>query len=210
MKRCRNIICFVTVLCLIVLPSTSVQSKRPSTSSITVPVTPYYQTDPRWGDYLYGNRDPMKKYGCGPTALSIVVSALTDQTITPPEMADWAAKHGYWRLRSGSLHSLIPEGSTAFGLHAEKLYLYTKESLSEIFEQKKLIVLLMGSGHFTDSGHFIVLHGIRSDGKVQIADPFSKAHTKQLWDLSLLKKELSKATDNGGPAWVISNPNSFS
>lgn len=200
---------FLTLLILVLIPTTNVMSKNPKESSIIVPVTSYYQTDPKWGDYLYGNHDPMKKYGCGPTTLSIVVSALTEHKLLPPDAADWAFKHGYWRLRSGSLHSLIPEGSEAFGLRAEKLYLYTQTSISEVLEQGKLIVFLMGPGHFTESGHFIVIHGIKADGTVIISDPFSKKNTEKSWELDILIRELSKATDHGSPAWVISNPNAF-
>ena len=59
-------------------------------SSIGI-LTYYNQSDVRWADYLYGGQDPMKKYGCGPTALAMIVSSFTNQTLLPPDMADWAA-----------------------------------------------------------------------------------------------------------------------
>jgi hypothetical protein len=37
----------------------------------------------------------------------------------------------------------------------------------------KLVVVIMGKGHFTSSGHFIVLCGVTSEGKILVADPAS-------------------------------------
>ena len=59
-------------------------------SSIGI-LTYYNQSDTRWAEYLYGGQDPLKKYGCGPTVLAMIVSSFTNQTLLPPEMADWAA-----------------------------------------------------------------------------------------------------------------------
>lgn len=167
----------------------------------------YYQNDARWANYLYGGYDPLSKYGCGPTSLSIVISSLTNKKITPPKMADWSANNNYWVYRSGSLHSLIPDACEAFGLEVEKVYLYDLNSIREILDMNKLIICLMGPGHFTAQGHYIVIHGIYSDGTIAISDPFSKKNTHKKWKLKTLIQELSLATDNGSPAWAISNPN---
>ncbi len=164
----------------------------------------YYQTDPRWKDYLCAGQDPMGTYGCGPTAMAMVVTNLTDQIITPPEMADWASQNGYYSPGNGSMHSLIPGAAEAFGLRTETLSVRTPEALRTCLESGKLIVLLMGPGHFTDGGHFILVIGTNGDGSVKIADPVNPEHTQMDWAPSLLLSELSKADDNGSPAWVIS------
>lgn len=189
--------------------SSLVYSKQSDLSSIIHPIPHYYQMDKRWGNYLYGGSDPLKKYGCGPTSVAIVISALTNKTITPPKMAQWSFEHNYWVYRSGSLHSLIPNACKAYGLEVEKLSLYDSDSIREILELDKLIICLMGPGHFTEQGHFIVIHGMYSDGTIAIFDPFSKKNTKKHWKLQTLIQELSSATDNGSPVWVISNPNTF-
>ena len=49
----------------------------------------YNQLDERWADLPYGT-DNIGGYGCGPTSMAIVVSSLTDQTVDPPTMAEWA------------------------------------------------------------------------------------------------------------------------
>ena len=49
----------------------------------------------------------------------------------------------------------------------------------------KLIVALMSKGHFTSSGHFMVLRGVTSEGKILVADPASKKRSEQEWDISV-------------------------
>ena len=39
----------------------------------------------------------------------------------------------------------------------------------------------MGPGTFTTGGHYIVLTGTRSDGKVSVADPASRKRTETKW-----------------------------
>lgn len=47
------------------------------------PMLYYNQADARWGDYLYGGQDPMKKYGCGPTAVAMIINSFSS---TPPRL----------------------------------------------------------------------------------------------------------------------------
>ena len=164
----------------------------------------YSQTDPEWKDYLYGGRDPLSKYGCGPTVLAMLVSNLTSQTVTPVDMADWAAEHGYWSAGGGSRHNLIPEGAIAFGLKAESLSIRSPEALKLPLYYNKLIVLLMGPGHFTQRGHFIILTGVTDNGNITVADPFNPSNNAVSWPLELLLDELSSRSTAGGPVWVIS------
>ena len=68
-----------------------------------------------------------------------------------------------------------------------------------------LVVSIMSKGHFTKSGHFIVLRGITADGKVLVADPASLKRSNQEWDLSLILEEARRRVGAGGPFWAISN-----
>ncbi len=64
-----------------------------SMSSSIGTLTYYNQSDVRWADFLYGGRDPLHSYGCGPTALAMVVTSFTEHTLSPSDMAAWAADH---------------------------------------------------------------------------------------------------------------------
>lgn len=53
------------------------------------PVVYFNQLDERYASQPYGT-DNIGGYGCGPTAMSIVVSSLTDETVDPVAMAQWS------------------------------------------------------------------------------------------------------------------------
>ncbi len=185
--------------------STPTPTPTPEAEGYVVPIQMFYQTDPEWADYLYGDSDPMETHGCGPTVLAILVSSLTDTELLPTEAADWATDMGYFYEGSGSAHSLIPEGAMSFGLDVELTGQLTEESIKYIFSQDKLIVMLMGPGDFTNGGHFIVAHGYAPDGSVIIADPVSEDNTNTLWDVEDLVSQLNLNAQNAGPVWIISS-----
>lgn len=66
----------------------------------------------------------------------------------------------------------------------------------------KLVVAIMTKGHFTSSGHFIVLRGVQ-DGQILVADPASYNRSQKLWDMSIILGEASKRAGAGGPFWII-------
>lgn len=167
-------------------------------------LTYYNQNDIRWADFLYGKKDPLSVYGCGPTVLAMLVSSFTDTDVTPDKMAKWAYEHHYWRSGSGSVHSLIPEGAAAFGFSAASLPGLTEEHMIEALNNNSILVALMGPGHFTDSGHFIIIADYWSGSKVTVADPNSLENTQTPWDISLLLDELKMSAKAGGPVWAIS------
>lgn len=204
----------ILLLCLLqTLPVLSKeQQKKPAEEGIiksaghSIAITMYSQKDPAWANYLYGGQDPMAVYGCGPTALAIVVSSLTDTALTPPGAADWSFDNGCFSHGNGSVHRLIPDGAAAYGLHTEKLSFLTPESFRLALSFDKLLVLLMGPGDFTDSGHFIVAYGYDADGNIRVADPASNERSAHAWPPETLISQLSKHAFNGGPAWAVSKP----
>ena len=79
----------------------------------------FNQLDERYANMPYGT-DDIGGYGCGPTAMSIVVSSLTNETIDPIAMARWSYENGYWCSKSGSYHALIPAAAKEWGLNVEE------------------------------------------------------------------------------------------
>ena len=75
----------------------------------------FNQLDERYAGKAYGT-DNIGGYGCGPTAMAIVVSSLTDDMVDPVEMAEWSYNNGYWCKSSGSYHALIPAAAQEWGL----------------------------------------------------------------------------------------------
>lgn len=169
------------------------------------PVTYFCQSDEEWAGQLYGT-DPIGPYGCGPTAMAMAVASLTDADTDPAKMAAWAVEHGYWAKRSGSYHSIVQGTARGFGLEAEAVTDRTVDELYDLLSSGHMMVALMGKGHFTTGGHFILLRGMTLSGEILVADPNSLERSLQTWDPQLILDELSSARDNGAPLWSLSVP----
>ena len=167
------------------------------------PVVYYNQTDSRWGNKMYGKSGTIGEAGCGPTALAIAVASLTDQQVTPYDVAQWAVENGYRCEGNGSYHSLIPAGGAHYGLTVTGIGNDSKQ-LIEALQAGKLVIAIMTKGHFTSSGHFIVLRGVTEDGNILVADPASVKRSNQEWALGIITNEASRRAGSGGPFWVMS------
>lgn len=161
----------------------------------------FNQLDERYAGEPYGT-DHIGGYGCGPTAMSIVVSSLTSDTVDPVEMAEWAYDNGYWCSKSGSYHALIPGAAEAWGLAVEGCTASEPQRILDALAAGKLVVAIMTEGHFTSSGHFIVLRGVQNE-QILVADPASYTRSQRTWDLSIILNEASKRAGAGGPFWII-------
>lgn len=170
-----------------------------------VPCVYYNQKEAPWSTMPFGG-DPIGPYGCGPVAMAMVVSSMTETAIDPGQMAAWAADNGYWAPQSGSFHSLIPDAAVAFGLGATRLTASSSQQLIQCLLKGDMLVALMGPGHFTNGGHFIVLRGATLSGEILIADPNSRDNSLATWDPELLLGEISASDGHGLCLWQISAP----
>lgn len=168
-----------------------------------MPIVYYNQSEEPWADQPYG-RDDIGRYGCGPTAMCMVVSSMTDTKIDPAQMAKWAVEHGCWASRSGSYLSIVERTAQGFGLTARPISEKTPEAVQAALLEGNLLVALMGPGHFTKGGHFILLRGVTLTGTILVADPNSLERSLLEWEPQMILDELSRSTANGAPLWVIS------
>lgn len=165
----------------------------------------YNQTDPLWASASYGT-DSISGYACGPTAMAIVISTLTDAKVNPAQMSQWAVDNGHWAPRCGSYLSIVQGAAEAYGLEATSYPTDSTDNLRMELATGHMLVALMAPGHFTDTGHFIVLRGLTSDGSILVADPSSNERSLTLWDGQLILDELSRSRSHGAPLWLISAP----
>ena len=168
-------------------------------------LTYFNQLDERWANEMYGKTDTIGVAGCGPTALAIAITNLTGEETDPVEVAEWSYENGYVCEGSGSYISLIPNAAEHFGLSVEKLGKSSAEELIQHLADGKMIIAIMGAGHFTNSGHFIVLRGVTGGGKILVADPVSYNKSIMEWDVSIILSE-AKNAGSGGPFWSLSLP----
>lgn len=148
----------------------------------------FIQWDKRWGYDAYGN-EFIATSGCGPTALSMVAVGLTGNTdMHPKAVSDFSYDLGYFHAGQGTSWSLMSEGATKLGLNSEELPLDASR-IYRALEEGKPIIVSMKPGHFTGSGHFIVLTGTTSDGKIKVNDPGSIENSEITWDLDIIMNE---------------------
>lgn len=148
----------------------------------------FLQWDPQWGYEKYGS-DFLAITGCGPTCLAMVGYYLTgDAEMTPEKVAKFAQKNGYYASGYGSSWTLISEGAEKLGLTATELPLVKKKMVDNL-EAGNPIILAMGPGDFTTTGHYIVLTGVEDD-MFRVNDPNSRENSEKLWSYEEIEGQI--------------------
>lgn len=152
----------------------------------TVPL--FLQWDPMWGYEKYGS-GCIGQTGCGPTCLAMAGYYLTgEKTFNPKAVAKFSAENGYYASGYGSSWTLISEGAEKLGLTAKELPL-VKGKMVDAVEKGHPVILALGKGDFTSSGHYIVLTGWE-DGAFQVNDPNSRVRSERLWTYEELEGQI--------------------
>ena len=152
----------------------------------TVPL--FLQWDPMWGYEKYGS-GCIGQTGCGPTCLAMVGYYLTgDEGFNPKDMADFAAENHYYASGYGSSWTLISEGAGKLGLSAKELPLVKKKMVDAV-EAGNPVILALGKGDFTSSGHYIVLTGWEN-GAFTVNDPNSRVRSEKRWTYEELEDQI--------------------
>ena len=173
---------------------TNVKSKKLDLSNVTVK-TPdsyklcdfvnYYQYNYKQS---YGYGTTIASAGCGPTSMAMILTYLLGTTIDPVETANWSLNNGGRCPGNGTYWSYFPKISKAYGIECDQMGVSTNNIVSNL-QAGKPIIMSMGPGHFTSGGHYIVLRGLTSDGKVIVSDPNSETRSNQVWDISVFLSE---------------------
>lgn len=151
----------------------------------------FVQWDKRWGYEKYSGNF-FAASGCGPTTLSMVVVYLThNREASPIAVAKYSKEAGYSVDGSGSSWTLISEGCRHYGVKAKTVALDESRMKAELDEGHPIVVNV-GPGDFTDTGHFMVITGYDDEG-FSINDPNSieKSGKRWLFKIYHLRLELS-------------------
>ncbi len=152
----------------------------------TVPL--FLQWDPRWGYIIYGS-DVAGLTGCGPVCLSMAALYVTgDPAYSPDSMIRFATEQNYYVPGSGSSWTLISEGAGKLGLKATELPL-VKKKMTDALEAGHPVILAVGAGDFTTTGHYIVLTGLE-DGMFRVNAPNSVLNSGRLWSYEQLEGQI--------------------
>lgn len=139
----------------------------------------FVQRDKRWGYEKYSGNF-FAASGCGPTTLSMVVVYLThNREASPIAVAKYSKEAGYSVDGSGSSWTLISEGCRHYGVKAKTVAL-DESRMKEELDEGHPIVVNVGPGDFTDTGHFMVITGYDDEG-FSINDPNSIEKSGKRW-----------------------------
>ena len=131
------------------------------------PVAPlYFQQD--YPNTMYG-AFPLVRYGCGVTTMSMLVSYMTDEEWTPPELC---AQYGHYCGPKGTAHAMFTEVPIDKGFYCVER-VFTWADALKAMEQGYMVVTLQRDGYWTNGGHYLLLHNLieTEDGtKVQVWD----------------------------------------
>lgn len=108
-----------------------------------------------------------------------------DTKWNPYEVAKLADENGYYVSGVGSSWELMDTGARQMGLQVFEVP-FTAQGIVDTLQSGKLIICSMGPGEFTYSGHFVVLTGVDSDGRIFINDSNSRERSAQTWDADYL------------------------
>lgn len=149
----------------------------------------FIQWDERWGYESYGSGF-IGTAGCGPTCLSMAAVYLTkNPEYSPLFVAKMAEENGYCVPGNGSSWTLISEGSALLGLSAAELPLW-EGSMKNALDSGAIIILALGPGDFTSSGHFVVVTGCDDSG-FTVNDPNSIDNSLRHWSYERLSGQIS-------------------
>lgn len=161
----------------------------------------FLQWDRRWGYEIYGS-DMIAITGCGPTCLAMVGYHLTgDPRFDPAAVAAFAEENGYYVAGSGSSWTLISEGGPKLGLDVTELPL-DENRMKQALEYGNPIILAMGPGDFTATGHYIVLTGVE-DGMFTVNDPNSRENSEKLWSYEQIREQIRNIWAVSGKPYAV-------
>ena len=143
-----------------------------------------YTTPIKW----YGGTTTVKSKGCGPTSVSMVITYLTGNSTQNPQIIfEWLNNLGYFH-GYGFGKAALTKAAAKYGVSCTWQNL-TEASMKQTLLSGQPIIAFMGKGQFSSGGHYIVLKGVDSQGKILVNDPFYKKNNNQSFDASLILKE---------------------
>ena len=118
------------------------------------PVAPlYFQQD--YPNTKYGNYS-LVTYGCGVTTMSMLVTYMTDEEWTPPELC---ALYGRYCSEKGTAHAMFTEVPTDKGFYCVDR-VFNWGDAKRALEEGYMVVTLQREGYWTRGGHYLLLHNL--------------------------------------------------
>ncbi|PXX52052.1 peptidase C39-like protein [Hungatella effluvii] len=161
----------------------------------------FNQGEEPWKSMKYGS-STIGSAGCGPTAMAIVISTLTGETVTPKMTADYSIEHGEYVSGQGTSHSFPRNAALHWGLTVKRVGKNRMSEVVQSLKQGKLVVVICAPNTISgSSGHYIVLTGVNAQGYITIADPGSRSRTGKVYSVDTIQSYGRDLDD--GAFWII-------
>lgn len=167
----------------------------------------YSQNDSNWKSKSYISNKAkdgatMGDSGCGPTAMSMVVSQASKNKVTPTDMADLASRTGF-RDETGTNAGFISYAGDSYGLQHQDTFKPSAEYIKQQVDAGNSVVLNGYSKNnsnsaFTNAGHYVVAVGTDSNGNILVNDPRGKEYSKAYSPKDLEKETTESWSFNTG------------
>lgn len=155
----------------------------------------YLQT--AYGNIPYGGGS-IASSGCGPTSFAMIASYLTGTTITPVDAVSWCGD-SYYMPGVGTYWSYFEAAASHFGC-GSVTQTSDPNAVLQALSQGHPVISSQRAGLFTSGGHFIVLRGVTSSGKVLVNDPndsSSKNYINREFDM------MSEVNSTSNAYWIF-------
>ena len=149
----------------------------------------YYQYAGAWGKKSYG-KATIAKSGCAPTCIAMVLSYLKGRNIYPNDIVDFTGNK-YYVSGQGSSWQIFSACAEQWNISCTFIGA-DSDAVAEALVAGKPVILSVGPGMFTSSGHFIVLTGIDTSARVTVNDPNDnnkKNYHNMKFDLEQIMRE---------------------
>ena len=128
---------------------------------------PLYQFDKRWRSLKYVST--MRGSGCGLTAMTIAVRAISGKNVTPKDAREYALKHNYDIRKPGRTKTgFFTKWPATYGIKVTPTN--DKNKALQAVKDGDWVVAFMKPGRWTHNGHFIVWYDIAGSTAL-IRDP---------------------------------------
>lgn len=149
--------------------------------------TVYSQYDSNWSDKPFGS-STIGTSGCGPSAMAMIITALTGEKITPPTVASYSKS--MYEPGKGSKWTIAPFAAAHWNLEATRIEANVAK-ISEVLVNGGLVIAPgQGGLPYTEGGHFIVIRAVTADGKWRIGDSGHRDTSDKNWDPAKLVTQM--------------------
>lgn len=137
----------------------------------------------------------MASSGCGPTSMAMVASTLKGKKISPLTLGNYGCSNKTFG-NGGAQHGFFRKVAKKYGLNGKWVSKNSSQVIKALESGDYLVIAHMGKGHFTKTGHYIVLTGVRSNGTyVRVQDPAWPNNCKY-WKFSTVRSETKVRNKN--------------